>query len=166
MCPHGVFPVAGDDKWIAIACATDQQWQSLSALLDEIQLNDALDTLEARKAHEDELEAIISNWTTTQDGNALQDKLIACGIPAHVLHNSETAWSDTQFAHRQHFITVPQSAVGEVVVESTRFHLQGTPAVIETGPPTTGEHNIELLTNVLGYDDDKVADVLASLCME
>jgi benzylsuccinate CoA-transferase BbsF subunit len=32
--PHGVYPCAGEDSWIAIACTTDEQWRALSALID------------------------------------------------------------------------------------------------------------------------------------
>ena len=61
---------------------------------------------------------------------------------------------------------VNQSVAGDTVVEASRFKLHGSPSVIQRGPPATGEHNIEVLTEVLGYDDEKLADVLSSLCME
>ena len=31
--PQGVYPCAGDDEWIAVAVASDEQWRSLRALL-------------------------------------------------------------------------------------------------------------------------------------
>lgn len=166
MCPHGVFPVAGDDTWIAIACATDAHWQSLVALMGDAAPPGDLETLAARKTREDELEAALAAWTATQAPAVLEQQLIEAGVPAHVLLNSATSFKDPQYKHRQHFIRVPHSAVGEAIVESTRFHLHGTPADIRRGPPSLGEHNVEILTDVLGYDMDKTADVLASLCME
>ena len=33
MAPHGVYPCAADDSWIAIACATEEQWRTLSDLM-------------------------------------------------------------------------------------------------------------------------------------
>lgn len=166
MCPHGVYPVAGDDKWIALTCASDEHWGSLKALLGDVLPDDSLDTLAQRKACEDELDSIISAWTQHQGPDELQTRLINAGIPAHVVNNSETAWSDPQFVHREHFVTVSSQVAGEVAIENTRFHLQGTPAAIDRGPASTGEHNVQVLMDVLGYDGDKVADVLASLCME
>ncbi|MBV9323191.1 MAG: CoA transferase [Chloroflexi bacterium] len=32
--PHGVFPVQGNDAWIAIACETDVHWQVLVEVMD------------------------------------------------------------------------------------------------------------------------------------
>ena len=33
MNPHSVYPAAGDDRWVAIACETDKQWGALVGLL-------------------------------------------------------------------------------------------------------------------------------------
>ncbi len=166
MCPHGVFPVRATDVWIAIACANDDHWRRLRAQLGSSAPADPLATLAERKAREEELEVLLAAWTAAHDPETLQTTLIDAGVPAHIVHTSQTAWEDPQYRHRQHFVEVPHTAVGSAVVEGTRFKLHGTPARIHRGPPATGEHNIEVLTDVLGYDLDKVADVLASLCME
>ena len=34
MAPHGVYPVRGEDRWIAIAVADDEQWRALCKILD------------------------------------------------------------------------------------------------------------------------------------
>ena len=164
MCPHGVYQVAGDDRWIAIACQDDEAWQSLSQLLPEIEAETG--SLAARQAIEDQLDAVLTEWCAGQDGAELQATLIAAGIAAHVVQDSQMCSADEQYQYRGHFVTLPQAVSGEVVVESSRFQLHGTPSVIKRGPPATGEHNIEVLTEVLGYDEDRLADVLSSLCME
>ena len=33
MSPHGVYPAAGDDRWVAIACETDAHWSALAGVL-------------------------------------------------------------------------------------------------------------------------------------
>ncbi|MEL6982114.1 MAG: CoA transferase, partial [Actinomycetota bacterium] len=33
LCPHAVYPSAGDDRWVAIACETDEQWASLATTI-------------------------------------------------------------------------------------------------------------------------------------
>ena len=33
LAPHGVYPCAGEDSWIAIACTTDEQWNVLCELM-------------------------------------------------------------------------------------------------------------------------------------
>ena len=35
MAPHGIYPCAGDDEWVAIACRDDADWSSLCAAIDQ-----------------------------------------------------------------------------------------------------------------------------------
>ncbi len=165
MCPHGVYPTKGTDQWIALACQTNADWEKLAELMDESAPEHSA-TAEERKLIESELDDSISRWTQSQEGATLQNLLVENGIAAHVLQDSTSCTTDPQYVHRGHFVEVDQTIAGKMVVEGSRFKLRDTPAVIERGPPATGEHNIEILMDILGYDEDRVADVLASLCME
>lgn len=166
MCPHGVYRTEGNDQWIAIACTTDAQWEELRSLMGESVPEGDLSSLSQRKDREDELDRALGVWSANQDGGTLQDQLIAAGIACHVVQDSEQCWHDPQYQHRKHFVPVAQAVAGETIVEGSRFQLHGTPAVIQRGPPSMGEHNVDVLAEVLGYDEDRIADVLSSLCME
>ena len=68
--PHGVFPCAGDDRWVAVAVNCDAEWRSLCAAMGQESLADdpRFATLLARKEHEDALEAIVAAWTEPSNG--------------------------------------------------------------------------------------------------
>ena len=74
--------------------------------------------------------------------------------------------ADPQNVHRDHFIRVPQRSAGEILLETSRYRLSRTPAVIARAGTDQGEHNFKVLSEFLGYDSDRIADVFASLCME
>ena len=82
------------------------------------------------------------------------------------MQNSQECVDDPQLLHRRHFVAVPHSLTGEMVVENTRSALSRTPSRVERAGPTLGEHNVQVLQDILGYDDERVADVFASLAME
>ena len=65
MAPHGVYPAAGDDQWIAIACQSDQQWKALCALLGRPDLADdpGLTSAAGRLARADEVDAELARST-------------------------------------------------------------------------------------------------------
>ena len=84
------------------------------------------------------------------------------GIPSHQVQNSVEAYADPQLAHRGHFLKVPHAAMGETWVEGSRFRLSRTPARIDRGAPTLGEHSWQVLTDILGYDDDRAAQLAAT----
>src|SRR5215208_5369963 len=59
--PHGVYPCAGDDSWIAIAVMDDAQWRGLvrATGAPEWTAERRFRTLLGRKAHEDELDRLV-----------------------------------------------------------------------------------------------------------
>ncbi len=63
MSPHGVFPCAGEDRWIAIAVRDDDDWRILAGLIGGEAADLRFATLEARRREEAALEALLSAWT-------------------------------------------------------------------------------------------------------
>ena len=57
--PHGTYPCRGDDRWIAIACSTDGEWQALRGAIDPTghgwPYHGRFSTLLGRKSSEDDL---------------------------------------------------------------------------------------------------------------
>ena len=74
--------------------------------------------------------------------------------------------ADPQNVSRGHFIQAEQSSAGELLLENSRYLLSRTPAIVRQAGPDQGEHNFEVLSEVLGYDGDRIADIYASLAME
>ncbi|MGI9614738.1 MAG: CaiB/BaiF CoA transferase family protein [Acidimicrobiales bacterium] len=162
--PHGVYPTAGDDSWIAIACDTDQAWE---ALADEAGRADLASLIAGeRHARHDELDELIGEWTATHTGDELTAILQRRGVPAHTVQNSPELTADPQMAHRQHFVEVPHGKQETTVVEGTRFVLSRTPAQFRSGGPTLGEHAYEVLTENLGYDADRIGELAAEELLE
>lgn len=145
--PHGVFPTAGDDTWIAVACRDDADRSALEALTGGLD------------------DATIAAWTSARSNDAAESELQASGIPAHRVADSASMQDDPQLLHRGHFVTVPHAAHGDVTVEGPRYRLSRTPA--SAGPvPTMGQHNTEVLTDILGYDDERMVELLISGALE
>ncbi len=161
MVPHGVFPVAGDDRWIAIACQSDDQWR---ALCDRAGFGAEVASLDhaGRKAREDELEELIGGWTADRDGARLEAELQAAGVACHRVQNSVDLASDPQLAHRQHFIAGEHAENGTMYVEGARFKLSRTPADITKAGPTLGQHTFDVLLEVLGYDDERLSELVVA----
>ncbi len=164
LAPHGVYPTRGEDRWVAIAIEDDAQWRTLADELGRADLA-GLDAGE-RMARRRELDELLTAWTADQDEVELQDHLQAVGVPAHAVQNSAECWADPQLAHRGHFVEVDHAMNGPVVVEGTRFAFSRTPPPGYRAAPTLGQDAFEVLTELLGYDVDKVADLAAAELLE
>ncbi len=164
MVPHGVFPTAGDG-WIAVAAQSEEAWRALAAAAGLDPALAALDA-DARRAREDELEAAIANWTAPPDAAALAGALQSAGVAAHAVQTAADATVDPQLAHRGHFVEVEHADHGTVWVENSRFRLSRTPAAVTRGGPTLGQHTFDVLVGILGYDDDRLAELAVAGVLE
>jgi benzylsuccinate CoA-transferase BbsF subunit len=169
--PHGVYPCAGEDSWIAIVCTTDEQWHSLHALIDGSEKQRAgedkptafsrFSSLDIRLNNQDLLDRIIGNWTRSFDASELESILQSHGIAASKAASSEDLASDPQFAWRKHFVAVEDSKLGKVVVERSSYILSDTPARIARSAPALGDDTVYVLESILGYSRTRIEELKA-----
>lgn len=164
--PHGAYPAAGDDRWIAIACQTDAQWRAFAPLLGIAPEDPGYATAEARKANEAALDARVAGFTRTQDMDALAERLQGLGVPAYAVQNSAECVVDPQLTHLQHFRRIEHPNGGHTVVEATRARLSRTPGEPGSSVPTFGSGMHAVLQGILGYDDERIAELLISGVLE
>ena len=55
---------------------------------------------------------------------------------------------------------------GTTTVEGSHFRLSRTPARVERAAPTFGRDNYEVLSDILGYDADRIAELAAAAVLE
>lgn len=161
--PHGVYPAIGDDRWVAIACQTEQQWQALTLAMGypELAGDERFSTLAQRQKNWERLEAFIGEWTRQLDALEIQRRLQAAGVPAQVVETAADMTTDPQLAHRDHFVQVDHGTLGKTWIENSRFKLSRTPARLERSGPALGEHNQFVLEQILGYSEDRIAELVA-----
>jgi benzylsuccinate CoA-transferase BbsF subunit len=168
MAPHGIYPAAGEDRWLALAVQTEQQWSALCSVMGKTSLtNDVrFATHEARRQHQDELDDIISAWTKTQDRFVLEEMLQARGVAAGAVRTVHEQAADPQLQHRKHFVPVEHATLGTVTVEGSRFRMSRTPAEVKRAAPTWGQDNQYVLEQILGYSEEKITELVAAEVLE
>ncbi|MDP6472465.1 MAG: CoA transferase [Pseudomonadales bacterium] len=165
--PHGAYPVSGEDQFIALACETDEHWRALCTLIPALDGEDpGFLHADQRLARQDELDETIAAYTRTQDGYQLEQKLQAARVPASVIQNSPELVKDPQLAHFEHFIGLPHHEGGETVVEAARIHMSRSNPSVDTSAPTFSRDMMFVLNDVLGYDDEKIGELLVSGALE
>ena len=168
LAPHGVYPAAGEDRWVAIAVATDEQWQALCEAMERPELlrDDRFATAATRLAHQDELDAIVAEWTKGREAEEAEATLQARAVPASVVQNSGEMYADPQLAHRGHFVEVEHPTHGTITVEGSHFRLSRTPARFARAAPTLGQDNQYVLETLLGYSTERIGELVADGVLE
>ena len=155
--PHGVFRCVGDDEWVAIVARNDDEWANLARLIGGEALNPGLHALQDRKTDETTLERIVEDWTRTRTALDIEHMLQTIGVPAHQVSTAADLVADPQLAARRHFVHLPHPLGGESVVDASRYQLSDTPAEYVRPAPHFGRDTIEVLSELLGYDEARIA---------
>ena len=164
--PHGVYPTAGQDRWLAIACFTDDEFAAVAktARHPEWITDTRFATLGARLAHQDALDAAVTAWTMREDGDALMHALQAAGVAAGVCQTAEDRCEhDPQLAGLEWLTEVPGTKIGTWPVADIAVKMSETPAhaggTLDRGAPCYGEDNEYVLGELLGMDSRAISEL-------
>ena len=158
--PHGVFPSAGDDEWIAITVESDDQWEKLKAVVEEDSWdNPVFATVEGRLAERDVIEAQLAAWTGLKPAIVVMRVLQTAGIPAGAAYTTTQVISDVQFAERQYFQTVVHPVLGALRMEGNSFIPRAMELATVTRAPLFGEHTRMVFEEWLGMDAEEYANI-------
>ena len=167
MAPHGFFPCAGDDRWIAIAVASDAEWDRLQTAMGRPHWStgDRLASFVQRKANEDEIEREIAGWTRSQDAFALMVLLQSLQIAAGVAMDGRDLVSNDHLRSRGFYSWLdhpPSAGIGRKPYPGVPWHLLMSRRGESRRAPALGEHNDYVLSQLLGYGEGKIARLHAS----
>jgi crotonobetainyl-CoA:carnitine CoA-transferase CaiB-like acyl-CoA transferase len=164
LAPHGVYPAAGQDCWLAIAVSHDGQWQALCEVMQRPELaHDArFATPTARLAHRDALDTLVAAWTQEHDAQIAEAALQAHGVPTSAVQNSQALYNDPQLVQRGHFVHLLHPLHATTTIEGSRFRLSRTPARVERAGPTLGRDNYYVLETILGYSPERISALTAA----
>ncbi len=151
------------DSWVAIAVATDVQWQHLcTALGSPSWATDlALATASGRRAHEDVIDDHLAAWCERRSSDAIIAALWDAGVPVAKVIQPHRQPELAQLVARGFFEVIDHPVNGPVRLSSMPMRLSGGPCRFHTEPaPLLGQHNRELL-NQLGLSAAEIAELEA-----
>jgi len=162
--PHAVYPAAGEDRWIAVVCETDAQWRSLCTEMRRTDLAGL--TAAERVARRDELDAVVAAWTARQDAAGLTSRLQIHGIPAHLVSEAPDVWVDPQLVSRGLLRWTPHPVARHAVVDQPPYTFTRSTGSYDWAGPTYGQHAFDVLQGILGYDEDRIAELAIAEALE
>jgi crotonobetainyl-CoA:carnitine CoA-transferase CaiB-like acyl-CoA transferase len=156
--PWGVYRCAADDEWCVITVRDDDEWQALARVVGDADLgtDPMFVTADDRRAHHDELDELLTRWTSSRPSREVMDALQAVGVPAGAVLSPDGLLDDPHLAAHDFLQVVLQPGWDPLFVEGDCYrseHLAPEPA----GPaPRQGEHTREVAVELLGLADADV----------
>jgi crotonobetainyl-CoA:carnitine CoA-transferase CaiB-like acyl-CoA transferase len=159
--PHGIYRCAGEHNWIALACETDDQWRGLARAIEIERLADdkRFADASARKTNEDELDAELSRAFCSINADDCVARLRDAGVIAAPVNSAPAVMADPQIQSRDYFVAIERAVVGTHLYPGAVARIPDTPLRADEPAPLLGEHNRQILSELLGMSDDDIAEL-------
>jgi crotonobetainyl-CoA:carnitine CoA-transferase CaiB-like acyl-CoA transferase len=162
MAPSGVFRCAGEpdeQAWVAISCATDTEWAALARVMGRPELTDdpRFRDVAARKTHEDEIEALVGDWTRTRGRWDVARTLQAAGVAAFPSMSAADLSDDPHLNERGIFVELEHSEIGVRRHIGIPFKMSGTPVHVRRPAPCLGQDTDDVLRELLHMPEADIA---------
>ncbi|MFH1480919.1 MAG: CoA transferase [Pseudomonadota bacterium] len=158
MAPHNCYRCAGEDNWVSIAVADEEEWKALCEAMGKPELSQDERFTEQRKRwqNQTELDEIITQWTRNQDYYQVMQTLQKVGIAAAPVLSAKGLYEDPHLRERRIFRQIQHPEAGHDWVVAPPWRLSATPAAIRSHSPLIGEHNHEIFHGLLGISADEI----------
>ena len=159
MAPHGVFACADSggvkDRWVALAVHSDDEWRTLAGIIGgPLELS-----LGQRLSDQDQLERLVTAWTSERTNLDAAEELQAAGLDAHEVSDFADAHVHPQLVSRRHFVPIEHPRMGATTYEENGFRLSKSGGGITQPGPMIGQHTEQVLIEFLGLSAQEVKDL-------
>jgi len=140
MAPHGCYRCLGQDSYVAIAIASDKEWESFCrALGEQAWLQDArfLDVM-GRLANQDELDRLIEAWTIGHGDYEVMHLLQGAGVAAGPVLSPPAMLEEPNLKERGFWEWIDRAEVGRRPYPGILPKMSKTPGTVRLPAPTIG----------------------------
>lgn len=150
--------------FVLIAANQDNVFRRLSQAMGRPDLasDPRYATHTARGARQQELDAVITEWTNTLDREELSRLLEEHGIPSGEIFRAPEMLEDVHFRARQAIVEVVDPILGPLKMQNVCPRLSDTPGKVSTSGPALGQHNQEVFAGLLGYGRERIEALVQS----
>lgn len=157
--PYQVFQAA--DDFLILAIGNDGQWQRFceAAGVGAWGKDSRFASNPQRVAQREILIPMLEDMFRRRTVAEWLQLCADADVPAGPVNTLDSVFADPQAAARGMTVEMPHPSAGSVRLAGTPFKLSMTPADMRLPPPTLGQHTAEVLKELLGLDDNAIAEL-------
>jgi benzylsuccinate CoA-transferase BbsF subunit len=161
MAPHGIYPCAGDDKWVSIAVKTEEEWQSFCRVLGnpEWTTEEKFRDSAQRLAHATELDEHVAAWTKKHENYEITQMLQKDGVAAAPMLDTSEIFLDPHMNERKAFVDVEHPVMGNTVLYNWPWKMDDVDCRMQRAP-LFGEHSEYIFGKILGLSREEIEKLM------
>ncbi len=161
MAPHGVYRCQGDDQWVSIAVATDEEWAAMAntAGRPEWATDERFSDALQRWSNQDILDELVQGWTEQHDHHEVMHLLQAAGVAAIASLTTAAFMEDPHVQDRGFIVEVDHPEMGPHKLTGPPWKMSETPGHIKRAAPQLGQDNEYVFGDLLGTPRETLADL-------
>lgn len=158
MVPHNVYRCQGEDKWVAIAVDSEEEWHNLCQAVGhpEWLMDERFKDRRSRKIHENEIDTLLTIWTRERTQTEIMHLLQNAGVAATPVYDTESLIADPQFQHRNFLVSSGHPVTGDHSVAGIPGKYSAIDQLCYTPAPGLGQHNEEVFGKLLGLPSEEI----------
>jgi benzylsuccinate CoA-transferase BbsF subunit len=162
MAPHGCYRCQGEDNWVSIACATQEEWEALCTATGNPQwiVDDRFADMYCRLTNKEELDKIITGWTANHTYYEVMEILQNAGVAAVPVFSAEALFVDPHTQAQEYFVHVPHPLEPGEYVFTAPWKMSETQPIIHRHAPLLGEHNEYVFCELLRIPKEELARLI------
>ncbi|WP_423460095.1 CaiB/BaiF CoA transferase family protein [Ottowia sp. VDI28] len=160
--PNSLYPTT--DGYVLIAANNGPTWERLLGAIDrqDLAADPRFASVYLRGQNAAALDAGIAEWTSRFTGEEVEAAMLRAGVPSSRVFTLADVFRDPHFAARQMLVDVPHPVLGSTRQQGVVPKLSETPGHIRWSGHETGADSAGILSEVLGYGEETIQELLAS----
>ncbi len=157
--PHGAYRCAdedGNERWIAIAVAGDQQWRAMLTALGAQSSDRRFATAQARIENAGAIDEFVGSLTRIHAAQELTAKLQAAGVAAYPVENCVDIHQDENLEAFGFWHWLEHKEMGPSPYEGLEHRMSRTPGTPRWAAPILGQDNDEVFREVLSLSAGEI----------
>ena len=157
--PHGAYRCAdedGNERWIAIAVAGDEQWRAMLTALAAECTDARFATTAGRIENAAAIDQFVGSLTRAHNAHDLTAKLQAAGVAAYPVENCVDIHQDDNLEAFGFWHWLEHKEMGPSPYEGLEHRMSRTPGTLRSAAPILGQDNDEVFRGMLSLSADEI----------
>jgi crotonobetainyl-CoA:carnitine CoA-transferase CaiB-like acyl-CoA transferase len=149
------------DGWVMITPTSDGLWQRFVKVIGGEELTDdpRFETDQARGENAVIIDGIVKRWVAQRTVDEVVNTLQGAGVPCEPVNTMYQLLDDPQVKAREMIVYTDHPELGRIPLPGNPIKLSMTSVSIGAHAPKLGENNEEIYSKLLGFNQEKLAQL-------